>query len=94
MGSGKALRQKEIESIKCEVFKLDLLEQMLNFKSGKGMSAQPPMKALLVYVPHKENIFDFSPQHSTSRGHKHWSGTTSSLFQSWTATTPSIIYER
>jgi hypothetical protein len=29
--------QKKIESIKCEVAELDLLEQMLNFKSGKGM---------------------------------------------------------
>jgi len=27
---------------------------------GKGMSAQPPMEALLVYVQHKENIIDFS----------------------------------
>jgi len=54
MGSGKALRQKEIESIKYEVVKLDLLEQVLNFKSGKGMSAQPLVEALLVYVPHKE----------------------------------------
>jgi hypothetical protein len=54
MGSGKALRQKEIESIKYEVVKLDLLEQVLNFKSGKGMSAQPLVEALSVYVPHKE----------------------------------------
>ena len=46
--------QNKIESIKCEVVKLDLLEQVLNFKSGKGMSAQPLMEALTVYVPHKE----------------------------------------
>jgi hypothetical protein len=46
--------QKKIESIKCEVVKLDLLEQVLNFKSGKGMSAQPLMEALSVHVPHKE----------------------------------------
>jgi hypothetical protein len=39
IGSNKALCQKKIESIKCEVAKLDLLEQMLNFKSGKEMSA-------------------------------------------------------
>jgi hypothetical protein len=36
MGFDKALCQKEIESIKCEVTKFDLLEQVLNFKSGKG----------------------------------------------------------
>jgi len=35
MGSDKAFCQKKIESIKCEVAKLDLLEQVLNFKSGK-----------------------------------------------------------
>jgi len=46
--------QKEIESIKCEVAILDLLEQVLNFKSGKGMFAQPLVEALLVHVPHKE----------------------------------------
>jgi hypothetical protein len=46
--------QKEIESFKCEVAILDLLEQVLNFKNGKGMSAQPFMEALLVHVPHKE----------------------------------------
>jgi hypothetical protein len=54
MGSDKALCQKEIESIKCEVSKLDLLEQMLNFKSGKGISVQPFVEALSVHVPHKE----------------------------------------
>jgi hypothetical protein len=71
MGSDKALFQKEIESIKCEVTKLDLLEQVLNFKRGKGMSAQPPVEVLSVHVPHKKYITDFSPQLSTSRGHKH-----------------------
>ena len=71
MGSDKAFCQKEIESIKCEVAKLNLLEQVLNFKSGKGMSTQPLVEVLLVHVPYKENIIDFSPQHSTSRGHKH-----------------------
>jgi hypothetical protein len=71
MGSRKALCQKEIESIKCEVAKLDLFEQVLNFKSEKGMSAQPLMEALSGHVTHKENIIDSSPQHSTSKGHKH-----------------------
>ena len=71
MGFDKAFCQKEIESNKCEVAKLNLLEQVLNFKSGKGMSAQPLVEVLSVHVPHKENIIDFSPQHSTSRGHKH-----------------------
>ena len=46
--------QKEIESIKCEVAKLDLLEQVLNVKSGKGMFAQPLVEALSVHVPHQE----------------------------------------
>jgi shikimate 5-dehydrogenase len=68
MGFDKALCQKEIESIKCEVAKFDLLEQVLNFKSGKGMSAQPLVEALSVHVPHKENIIDFFSQHSTSSG--------------------------
>jgi hypothetical protein len=71
MGSDKALCQKEIESIKCEVAKLDLLEQVLNFKSGKRMSTEPPVEVLSVYDTHKENIIYFSPQHSTSTGHKH-----------------------
>jgi len=53
MGSDKALCQNEIESIKCEVAKL-VLEQVLDFKSGKGMSAQPLVEALSVHVPHKE----------------------------------------
>ena len=61
MGSDKSFCLKEIESIKCEVAKLNLLEQVLNFKSGKGMSAQPPVEVLLVHVPYKENIIDFSP---------------------------------
>ena len=60
--------QKEIESIKCEVDKLDLFEQVLNFKNEKGMYVRPLVEALLVHVPHKENIVDFSHQHSTSSG--------------------------
>jgi hypothetical protein len=60
--------QKEIESIKCEVDKLDLFEQVLNFKNEKGMYVWPLVEALSVHVPHKENIFDFSHQHSTSSG--------------------------
>jgi hypothetical protein len=71
MGSDKAFCQKEIESIKCEVAKLDLLEQVLKFKSEKGMSAQPSVEALSVHVLHKKNIIGFSPQHSTSMGHEH-----------------------
>jgi hypothetical protein len=42
--------QKEIESIKCEIAKLNPLKQALNFKNGKGMSAQPPVEALLVHT--------------------------------------------
>jgi hypothetical protein len=34
-GQREAHSQNKIESIKCEVAELDLLEQMLNFKSGK-----------------------------------------------------------
>jgi hypothetical protein len=53
---------KEIESIKCEVARLlDLLEQVLGFKNGKGTSTQPPGETLLVHISHKENIIDFSP---------------------------------
>ena len=32
------------------------------------MFAQPFMEALSVHVPHKENIINFSHQHSTSSG--------------------------
>jgi len=32
------------------------------------MSAQPPVEALSVYIPYKENIIDFSHQHSISSG--------------------------
>jgi hypothetical protein len=52
------------------------------------------VEALSVHVLHKENITGFPSKHSTSMGHEHWSGTTSPSFQSWTATTPSIINER
>jgi hypothetical protein len=85
--------QREIESNKGKVARLiNLFEQMLNFKNRKGTSTNLLWKILLVHVPHKENIIDFSPQHSTSRGHKHWTGITSPSFHSWTTTTmPSVI---
>jgi len=73
--------KRKSRASKCEVAKLDLFEQVPNFKSGKGMSTQSPLEALSVHVLHKENIIGFSPQHSTSMGYEHWSGNTSSLFQ-------------
>jgi len=49
----KAHYQKEIESIKGEVARLiNMLEQALSFKNGKGMFAQPFVEALLAYVPY------------------------------------------
>jgi len=44
--------------------------------------------------PTQGKIMNSFSQHSTSRGHKHWSGTTSSSFQSWTTATPSVINKR
>jgi len=44
--------QMEIESIRGEVARLTyLLEQVLSFKNGKEISAQPPMKTSSVHVP-------------------------------------------
>jgi hypothetical protein len=63
--------KRKSRASKCEVAQLDLLKQVPNFKSGKGMSAQSPEEALSVHVLHKENIIGFSPQHSTSIGHEH-----------------------
>jgi hypothetical protein len=63
---------KEIKSSKAEVARLlDLVEQVLGFKNEKGMFTQPPVEILLVHDPHKEDIIDFSPKHSTSRCCKH-----------------------
>jgi hypothetical protein len=45
--------QNEIESIKGEVARLtDLFELVLSSKNGKGISAQLPVKAPLIHVPH------------------------------------------
>jgi hypothetical protein len=75
--------QREIESSKGKVTRLiNLFEQMLNFKNRKGTSTNLLWKILLLHVPHKENIIDFSPQHSTSRGHKHLTSIASLSFQS------------
>jgi len=69
------LSKKKIESSKDEVARLmNMLEQVLNINKGKGTSTQPPVEILSIHAPHKENIIDFSPQYSTSRSHKHWSG--------------------
>ena len=47
----KAHYQKEIESIKGEVDRLiNMLEQALSFKNGKGTFAQPLMEAPSAYV--------------------------------------------
>jgi len=70
MGSGKALRQKEIESIKYEVVKLDLLEQVLNFKSGKGNVCTASCGSTASLCPTQGKIMNSFSQHSTSRGHK------------------------
>jgi len=49
----EAYYKKEIESIKGEVVRLiNLLEQMLSFKNGKGTFAQPPVKALSAHIPY------------------------------------------
>jgi len=44
--------------------------------------------------PTQGKIMNSFSQHSTSSGHKQWNGTTSPSFQSWTATTPSVINKR
>jgi hypothetical protein len=54
-GQIEAHYQKKIESIKDEVARvINLLEQVLSFKNGKGLFAQPFMETLSVCVPHKE----------------------------------------
>jgi hypothetical protein len=44
--------QNEIESIEGErAILTNLLEQVLSSKNGKGISAQPPIGALVAHVP-------------------------------------------
>jgi hypothetical protein len=44
--------QNEIESIEGEVARfIDLLEQVLSSKNGKGIFAQPPVKTPSIHVP-------------------------------------------
>jgi hypothetical protein len=51
----EAYYQKKIESIKAKVARvINLLEQVLSFKNGMGLFAQPLMETLSVRVPHKE----------------------------------------
>ena len=44
--------QNEIESIKSEVARLtNMFEQVLSSENGKGITAQPPIGALIAHIP-------------------------------------------